>query len=141
MKNSKLLACALAVIGLVGCGGVEGTYKLDKDETKKAAEAEIAKLPADQQAMAKMMLGGDKMDKMDMTLELKKDNTISMKMTMEGKSDAKEETGTWKKEGDDVVLSSPEKKDKDMHCKKDGKKLTCTEKHNSGDTTIVFTKT
>jgi len=139
MKNSKLIVCALAVIGLVGCGGVEGTYKLDKDETKKAAEAEIAKMPADQQAMAKMMLSSDKMDKMDITLELKKDNTAAMKMTMEGKTDAKEKAGTWKKEGDDVVLSNGD--GKDMHCKKDGKKLTCTEKHTSGDETMVFTKT
>jgi len=137
MKNSKLLACALAVIGLVGCGGVEGTYKLDKDETKKAMEAEIAKMPADQQAFAK--LGMAMADKMDMTLELKKDNTVSMKMSMDGK-DSKEETGTWKKEGDDVVLTNGNDK-KDMHCKKDGKKLTCIEKHNSGDSTIVFSKT
>ena len=34
MKNSKLIVCALAVIGLVGCGGVEGNYKLDKDEIR-----------------------------------------------------------------------------------------------------------
>lgn len=138
MKNSKLFACALAVIGLVGCGGVEGTYKLDKDETKKAAEADIAKLPADQQEMAKKFaaMGSDKADKMDATLELKKDNTLSMKMSMDGK-DSKEETGTWKKEGDDVVLTSD---GKDIHCKKDGKKLSCVRKHASGDSTTVFTK-
>lgn len=135
MKNSKLFACALAVVGLVGCGGVEGTYKLDKDETKKAMDAEIAKMPADQQAMAKMMSG--MADKMDMTLEIKKDNTVAMKMTMDGKD--KDESGTWKKEGDDIVLSNGNDK-KDMHCKKDGKKLTCIEKHNSGDSTVVFTK-
>ena len=137
MKNSKLLACALAVVGLVGCGGVEGTYKLDKDETKKAMEADIAKMPADQQGLAK--LGMSFADKMDATLELKKDNTVSMKVTMDGKPEGKEQNGTWKKEGDDVVLSNGD--GKDMHCKKDGKKLTCTEKHNSGDTTMVFTKT
>lgn len=135
MKNSKLLACALAVIGLVGCGGVEGTYKLDKDETKKSMEAEIAKMPADQQAFAK--LGMAMADKMDATLELKKDNTVSMSMTVDGKPEGKEKTGTWKKEGDDVVLTSD---GKDMHCKKDGKKLSCTEKHQSGDSTMVFTK-
>ena len=135
MKNSKLLVVALAVIGLAGCGGVEGTYKLDKEETKKSMEAEIAKMPAADQQFAK--LGMAMADKMDATLELKKDNTVSMKMTMEGKSDAKEKTGTWKKEGDDVVLTSD---GKDMHCKKDGKKLSCVEKHQSGDSTMVFTK-
>lgn len=135
MKNSKLVVCALAVIGLVGCGGVEGTYKLDKEETKKQMEADIAKLPANEQQFAK--LGLAMADKMDATLELKKDNTVSFKATMEGKSDGKEKTGTWKKEGDDIVLTSD---GKDMHCKKDGKKLTCTEKHSSGDETMVFTK-
>jgi len=135
MKNSKLLACALAVVGLVGCGGVEGTYKLDKDETKKAMEADIFMLAV----LSFAKLGMAMADKMDMTLELKKDNTASMKMSMDGK-DSKEETGTWKKEGDDVVLTNGNDK-KDMHCKKDGKKLTCTEKHNSGDSTVVFTKT
>ena len=134
MKNSKLFACALAVVGLVGCGGVEGSYKLDKDETKKAMEADIAKMPADQQAFAK--LGMAMADKVDMSLELKKDNTATMKTTIDGKD--KEESATWKKEGDDVVLTSD---GKDIHCKKDGKKLSCTKKHASGDSTMVFTKT
>jgi len=135
MKNSKLIACALAVAGLVGCGGVEGTYKLDKEETKKAGEAEIAKMPADQQAMAKAMMG--MADKVDATLELKKDNTMSMSMTMDGKPEGKEKTGTWKKEGDDVVLTSD---GKDLKCAKSGKKLTCVDHHASGDSTMVFTK-
>ncbi len=135
MKNSKLLVVALAVVGLAGCGGVEGTYKLDKEDTKKAMEADVAKMPADQQQFAK--LGMAMMDKMDATLELKKDNSMSMSMTMDGKSDGKEKTGTWKKEGDDVVLTSD---GKDLKCQKSGKKLTCTDKRASGDTTMVFTK-
>ena len=135
MKNSKLLVLALSAIGLVACGGVEGTYKLDKEETKKSMEAEIAKMPADQQAFAK--LGMAMADKMDATLELKKDNTVSMTMTMDGKPEGKEKSGTWKKEGDDVVLTSD---GKDMKCAKSGKKLTCTDHHASGDTTMVFTK-
>jgi hypothetical protein len=137
MKNSKLLVGTLALIasGIVGCGGVEGTYKLDKEETKKSMEAEIAKMPADQQQFAKM--GMSMADKMDATLELKKDQSMSMSMTMEGKTEGKEKTGTWKKEGDDVVLTSD---GKDMKCQKSGKKLTCTDHHASGDSTMVFTK-
>jgi len=135
MKNSKLLVVALAVVGLAGCGGVEGTYKLDKEDTKKAMEADVAKMPADQQQFAK--LGMAMMDKMDATLELKKDNSMSMSMSMDGKSDGKEKTGTWKKEGDDVVLTAD---GKDLKCQKSGKKLTCTDKRASGDTTMVFTK-
>jgi len=135
MKNSKLFACALAVVGLVGCGGVEGTYKLDKEETKKSMEAEIAKMPADQQAFAR--LGMAMADKMDATLELKKDNSMSMSMTMEGKTEGKEKTGTWKKDGDDVVLTAD---GKDLKCSKSGKKLTCVDHKASGDSTMVFTK-
>ncbi len=134
MKNSKLIVVELAVVGLAGCGGVEGTYKLDKDETKKAMEADIAKMPADQQQFAK--LGMAMADKMDATLELKKEGAMSMKFSMDGKEE-KEKTGTWKKDGDDVVLSSD---GKDMKCSKSGKKLTCIDKHASGDTTTVFTK-
>lgn len=137
MKINKLAVCAVAFVsfGLVGCG-VEGTYKLDKAETKKAMEADIAKMPADQQEFAKKF-GLAMADKMDATLELKKDNSMSMSMTMEGKSDSKDKTGTWKKEGDDVVLTAD---GKDLHCSKSGKKLTCIDKHASGDTTMVFTK-
>ena len=136
MKISKLLVVALSVVGLAGCGGVEGTYKLDKDETKKQMEADIAKMPANEQQFAKLALA--MADKMDATLELKKDNTAAFTVTMDGKADGKEKTGTWKKEGDEVILSNGD--GKDMHCKKAGKKLTCTEKRASGDETMVFTK-
>ena len=136
MKINKLLVCAVAVVGwgLVGCGGVEGNYKLDKDATKKAAEAEIAKLPADQQEMAKHF--AEKDSDMDVTLEIKKDGTASMKMTAGGENH--EETGTWKKDGDGVILTNG--KGKPMNCTKSGSKLTCTEKHASGDETMVFVK-
>jgi hypothetical protein len=136
MKISKLLVVALSVVGLAGCGGVEGTYKLDKDETKKQMEADIAKMPANEQQFAKLALA--MADKMDATLELKKDNTAAFTVTMDGKADGKQKTGTWKKEGDEVILSNGD--GKDMHCKKAGKKLTCTEKRASGDETMVFTK-
>ncbi len=136
MKTIKLVcALAFAGVGLVGCGGPEGTYTLDKAETKKAMEADIAKMPADKQQFAK--LGMAMMDSMDATLELKKDGTTSMKMTM-GTEKSNEEAGTWKKDGDKVVLSN---KGKDISCDKSGKKLTCVESHKSGDsTTMVFTK-
>ena len=137
MKINKLLVCAVALVGwgLVGCGGVEGNYKLDKDATKKAMEAEIAKLPADQQEMAKKF-GSDMADQMDVALEIKKDGTASMKITAMGKTD--EESGTWKKEGDAITLTNG--KGKPMNCTKSGSKLTCTEKHASGDETMVFVK-
>jgi len=137
MKINKLLVCAVALVGFAvsGCGGVEGTYKLDKDATKKAMEAEIAKLPADQQEMAKKF-GEGMADQMDVSMEIKKDGTVAMKVTMMGKTD--EESGTWKKDGDNVTLTSG--KGKPMTCTKSGSKLTCTEKHASGDQTMVFVK-
>ncbi len=103
-------------------------------------EADIAKLPANEQQFAK--LGLAMMDTMDATLEIKKDNTISMKMTMpsmDGKDKkTDEETGTWKKDGDDVILTA---KGKDTKCAKSGKKLTCVETSKSGSsTTMVFVK-
>lgn len=137
MKINKLFVCALAVVaaGLVGCGGVEGTYKLDKDATKKEMDKEIAKLPADQQEMAKKF---SEMDTgMDATLDIKKDGTASLKITMG--SENHEEAGTWKKDGDSIVLT-PNGKSKSMTCTKSGSSLTCTEKHASGDQVTVFKK-
>ena len=137
MKTIKwLCVLAFAGVGLVGCGGVEGTYTLDKDATKKASEADIAKMPADKQQFAK--LGMAMMDSMDATLEIKKDGTATMKMSM-GSDKGKDETATWKKDGDKVVLTND--KGKDISCEKSGKKLTCVESHKSGDsTTMVFSK-
>jgi hypothetical protein len=136
MKTIKLL-CALAFAGttLVACGGVEGTYTLDKDATKKANEDEIAKMPADKQQFAK--LGMAMMDSLQASIEIKKDGTTTRKMSM-GTDKADEESGTWKKDGDKIVLTN---KGKDISCEKSGKKLTCTETHKSGDSsTMVFTK-
>ncbi len=131
MKNSKLVVVALSVFALAGCGGVEGTYKLDQDEMKKIGEEEIAKLPADQQAMAKTF--AEKM-KFDATLELKKDNSMTMSMSMNGKDSGKTTAGTWKKEGDQIVLTAD---GKDVKCTKSGKKLTCSDDKKK----MVFDKT
>lgn len=136
MKINKLVLGMAAVVGLgamTGCASVEGTYKLDKAEMKKSAEAEIAKKPADQQEAAKAMLG--MFDDMDMTLELKSGGTVSVKTTFGSKT--KEEAGTWKKDGDAIVVSSD--KGKDMKCSKSGSKLTCGEEGKE-DKQLVFVK-
>ena len=136
MKINKLLVCAVALgaMGLAGCGGVEGTWKLDKDATKKESDKEIAKLPADQQEMAKKFAD---MSDVDLTLDLKKDGTADMKITAMGKTD--EEHGKWTKDGDTVTLTA-DGKSKPMTCTKSGSTLTCTEKHASGDSVTVFKK-
>jgi hypothetical protein len=137
MMTNKLLV--LGALALVGCGSVEGTYTLDKAETKKGMEAEIAKMPAAEQEMQKMGLG--MIDGMDATMELKSGGAASMKMTMTGMmgKDAKpnEETGTWKKEGDDITISS---NGRDTKCSKSGKKLTCTETSGKSKMAMVFAK-
>jgi hypothetical protein len=137
MKLNKLVLFVVAVVGMgaVGCGSVEGTYKLDKDAMKKSAEAEIAKKPAADQAAAKAMLG--MFDAMDMTLELKSGGAASMKTSL-GAGHDKEETGTWKKDGDAIVVSSG--KGKDIKCQKDGSKLKCNEAGGKDDTQLVFVK-
>jgi len=135
MKMNKLVVGVVGIVafGLVGCGGVEGTYKLDKDAMKKNAEAEIAKKPAADQEAAKALLG--MFDKMDMTLELKSGGAASMKTTgPTGKDD--EKTGTWKKDGDSVVLTSDN--GKELKCQKSGNKLTCTK--DGKDDSLVFVK-
>ena len=144
MKINKLLVCAVALVGFAvsGCGGVEGTYKLDKAETKKSMEAEIAKMPADKQEMAK--LGTAMLDAMDMTVELKSGGAVSMKTTMPNIMDSKapakteEETGTWKKDGDTITLTSA--KGKDMKCTKSGSKLSCNEADAKDKMELIFSK-
>jgi len=74
-------------------------------------------------------------DKMDMTLELKSGGAASMKTTSPtGKDD--EKTGTWKKDGDSVVLTSDN--GKEIKCQKSGNKLTCTK--DGKDDSLVFVK-
>ncbi len=133
------LALALAVAGLTGCGGVEGTYKLDKTEMKKSMEAEIAKLPEEQQGFAK--LGVALMDAMEMSVELESGGKLKMKSSMpslkegeEKKSEEKE--GTWKQEGDSVILVTD---GKELKCKNAGGKLTC-EADKKGEAGLVLVK-
>lgn len=142
VKTAAALAVTLAASLLTaGCGGgVEGTYKLDKGEMKKSAEAEIAKMPADQQGFAK--LGLALIDAMDMTLELQSGGKVKMKSTMPNlmdkdkpaKTDEKE--GTWKAEGDSIILEAD---GKPLKCAKGAGKLSC-EGGEKGGTSLVFIK-
>jgi hypothetical protein len=146
--NTRSLALTLFIpLVLVGCGGVEGTYKLDKSDTRKSMEADIAKLPADQQKFAQV--GLTMVDSMDVTVELKSGGVAAMNSTMPNPFDksaaAKTEqaTGTWKKDGDTITIAEDGKPGKDLKCTKAGAKLTCTPASppKSGSSpTMVFVK-
>lgn len=140
MKTMKMLVTFAALsFGLVACGSVEGTYTLDKDATKKSMEADIAKMPADKQANAKMGLAF--IDAMDVSMELKSGGVVSSKSTMKGLGDGKEkeEPGTWKKDGDTVTITSG-KNNEEMKCTKSGKSLSCSAGEGDHKMTMVFTK-
>lgn len=111
MSIAKTFAAALAIatLGLAGCGGggPEGTYKIDKAEMKKHMEAEVAKLPADQQGFAKLAVA--LIDAMDITVELQAGGKLTMKTSMpslekDKPAQTKEANGTWKKEGETIIL-------------------------------------
>ena len=135
----KLASLALLTSTIAGCqGGLEGTYTLDKAEMKKAMEADISKLPADQQGFAK--LGLAMVDAMEMKLDLKSDGKLEMTSTMPSftkgdKPKVENKTGEWRKDGDKVVL----KIDKEMSCKAADKKLTC-EGAKKGEPGLVFVR-
>jgi hypothetical protein len=128
MKRSALcIFSLLALTSAVACKGAgpEGTYKLDKAETKKAMEAEVAKMPADQQGMAKFGLA--MVDAMDITFKLNPDGKAEMSssVSMEpGKPPTtKTEAVTWAQSGDGITVSGGKEP---MTCKLAGKQLTCT---------------
>lgn len=142
VKTAAALAVTLTASLLsAGCGGgVEGNYKLDKGEMKKAAEAEIAKMPADQQGFAK--LGLAMIDAMDISLEIQSGGKVKMKSTMPNlmdkdkpaKTDEKE--GTWKAEGESIILEAD---GKPLTCAKSAGKLSCEGKEKGGPA-LVFVK-
>jgi hypothetical protein len=134
-------ALALATSFLLACGGgPEGTYKLDKSEMKKSMEAEIAKMPADQQGFAKMGLA--MVDAMEMSLELQSGGKLKMKSTLPNLMDkdkpakTEEKDGTWKMDGESVVLEAD---GKPLKCAKSGGKLTCAGQK-EGEPGLVFVK-
>jgi hypothetical protein len=144
MRIAKIVTTAtltLATSFLLACGGgVEGTYKLDKSEMKKSMEAEIAKMPADQQGFGK--LGLALIDTMEMSVELQSGGKMKMKSSMPNIMDkdkaakTDEKDGTWKMDGEAVVLETD---GKPVKCAKDGGKLTCTG-GKAGEPTLVFVK-
>jgi hypothetical protein len=132
-------ALVLAALSTAGCSKVEGTYKIDKTEMKKVAEAEIAKMPAEQQGMAKMGLA--LIDSMEVTIDLKSGGAAEFKMSVMGQD--KTETGEWKADGKKVTIKSKDKegKESEINCEADGGKLTCENPKEKGPMNkMVFNK-
>ncbi len=133
---------SIGALLLVACkGSPEGTYKLDKAEMKKSMEADIAKMPEGDQAMAK--LGAGLVDLMDLTLTIKADGkteTVSVIPSLEKGTPPKKETeaGEWKKDGDSIVLTSAKDK-RELKCTSASGKLTC-KSDKKGATQVIFVK-
>lgn len=140
VKLALSLSLPVLAASAIGCtgGGVEGAYALDKSETKKMMEAEVAKLPEAQQGFAKLAVA--MVEGMDVKLDLKSGGQLEMTSSipsLTGKGDPKTEkkTGQWAKTGDAVVL----KLDKELSCQASGKKLTCNSQK-KGDPALVFNR-
>jgi hypothetical protein len=81
----------VAVIGLVGCGGAKkkliGEWSIDKDWLKQKMENEKESNPA-------AALAAGFLSSMELTIEFKSDDSVSLNMSMLGQTKVQE--GTWK---------------------------------------------
>lgn len=143
MKSIKLgaaLAIVLSASALAAChSGPEGKYSLDKSAMKTAMQAEIAKMPKEQQAFAGLATA--MIDAMDMSVELQSGGKLEATSTMPSmdkgapaKTDKK--TGSWKKDGEKVILTID---GKDLSCDPDAKSLKCAS-DKPGEPGLVFVK-
>lgn len=92
---SMLLVFVMSAMLLVGCGGssgAAGTYKMTKVE-KDGQEMEVEEFTK--------LLGNQKME---CTINLKDDGNVEMSMDMLGVQE--DATGTWKEDGDKIVISA-----------------------------------
>ena len=136
-------ALTIAAFGLAGCGGsVEGTYKLDKTEVKKAMEADMAQraigipMPPGLIKMAAAMI-----DAMEMTVELQAGGKLKMKATMPSlgpgmRGGTEDKEGTWTADGASIVLTAD---GKPIKCSKSWTKLSC-ESGKQGEPALIFVK-
>jgi len=144
MNLRTVLSSLLTLALLTSCGGdpaaaVAGVYTLDKDALKAAMAAQQKQAPeGEANPMAGMM---EKMiESMEISMDLKADGTVSMKssMTMMGETKNDESEGSWKLEGDKVVITPPDGESKAFTLK-DGR-LSATENGMFGEQEMVFVR-
>lgn len=137
MRKLAIVATVLFAVGCKG-GSVAGNYSLDKGAMEKAMDEKIAKLPADQQGMAKF--GKELIKMMDMKLKLTEDGKGEMTTTMpsmkEGeKSQTKTDPVTWEKKENKITISDGKKP---ITCTLDGNKIVCSDEKEQ--MSMVFVK-
>lgn len=115
----------LCAAGLLGCqSSVEGEYRLDFEQTKLEVEKNAAESPEDaprKDAVLRML------QNTDLSFELAKGGKLrsSTQLTSDGvKRTMNEKQGTWKRDGERVVISEPSSPD--TTCSVDGKRLRCS---------------
>ncbi len=143
MKLIKLITAGVLVISagaVTAChSGPEGKYSLDKTEMKKAMEAKIAKLPAEQQGFAKLATA--MVDAMDMKLDVQSGGKLEATSTMPSmqpgaQAKTEQKTGSWRKDGEKVILTID---GKDLSCDQKDKSLSC-QPDKPDDPPMVFVK-
>jgi len=130
IARTVAVTLALATFGLAGCsGGVEGTYKLDKAEVKKAVETELAG-----QSGGGLVFGffTKMIDGVEMTMELQADGKVTLKSTLPTGGFAgpgrlkwftiEDKEGMWKADGETVVVTAG---GNSLRCSKSWTKLSC----------------
>lgn len=143
MNSIKLATAGILVfaVGALGAchSGPEGHYSLDKGAMKKEMQAQIAKMPKEQQAFAGFALA--MIDAMKMDVELKSGGKLHATSTMPamekgkpGKTESKD--GTWRKDGTKLILTID---GDDMSCEQKGKALNC-KGSKPNDPPMVFVK-
>lgn len=139
-KSLSTITLALT-FGLAGCGGPEGTYKLDKAEMKKSIEADMAKLPENERIGPQFAL--KLLDAAELSVTLEPGGKLKAKATKPSLDASKpatteEKTGTWKQEGDALLLEMGD--GKPVRCARAANKLTCKDASKPGETSLFFVK-
>jgi len=120
MKHGHLFAIvAVAALGSFGCNKVEGVYTLDKEEMKKAMQAESSK---DSDNPLAQQLAEAFISELDARMEIQPGGTFTLLAKL-GEKEGDPRKGTWKKEGNAIVLQL---EDDQMKCEQDAsKRLAC----------------